>query len=376
MSAPPFQPLPTANPSFATGRPQPPVVSPWSGTPVPAAQPAIPVGKLVLPTWPVMPPVTQQDSASHRVAAFRPLPAAEIPSPAPPQPFPLFQPVPSPAPVEPVAVFIPPADFHEPAAPTFTAVPAPEPAAPVFIPVPTPEPVAPAPAAVSAPVPAAPAEEPDFTDEDLREAFAPLFKSFTVQAAPIDLHLEPMLRATVRRALAEYSPTTGRPFTNPGVWDRFKWRMRALFTSRTYEDILFEKTNRFQVDEVFLLDATTLSLVSHASTNPGRHASAKRVESTVHRLALQMRGEGGTLRRYFKLPDDRNVIVREGSFITLVSVFRGMPNEMAINDLGYTLGSIEERFADRYSIPGSPLMKLLQPFLEDCLLIQAPAAAA
>ena len=53
-----------------------------------------------------------------------------------------------------------------------------------------------------------------------------------------------MLRATIRRALAEYSPAT-RPFHPPGSVDRFLWRLQALFTSRSYEDILFEKTHRF-----------------------------------------------------------------------------------------------------------------------------------
>ncbi|MBX3739636.1 MAG: hypothetical protein KF712_01490 [Akkermansiaceae bacterium] len=354
MSAHPLQPLPIAHPSSATGHSTRPVASPWGGSPVPVEQPSIPVGRLVLPTWPEMPQAAQQSVVAPQPPSLRPLPAAGPPVAAPPfQPLPPFQAVPP--------VVEPP--------PAFTA--------PAFTPAPPPEPVILA-AAPVAPTPAAPEppEKPDFTDDDLREAFAPIFKGITVQASPIDLHLEPMLRATIRRALAEYSPTTGRPFTNPGVWDRFKWRMRALFTSRTYEDILFEKTNRFQVDEVFLLDTHTLSLVSYASTNPGRHASAKRVEGTVHRLALQLRETDGTLRRYFKLPDDRNVIVREGSFISLVAVFRGMPNEMAINDLGYTLGSIEERFEERYRIPGSPLLKLLQPFLEDCLLIQAPATAA
>ena len=374
MSAHPLQPLPTANPSFATGPPTGPAASPWGGSPVPVAQPAIPMGKLVLPAWPDIPQAPRQAAAAPQAAALQslPTPAAQVAAAPAFQPLPPFQPVPSAAELSPA--FVPAQEFHEPTTPTFTA--------PAFPDPPTPGPVVTAPPVAAGPVqPAAPAareipEESDFTDDDLREAFAPIFKGITVQASPIDLHLEPMLRATIRRALAEYSPTTGRPFTNPGVWDRFKWRMRALFTSRSYEDILFEKTNRFQVDEVFLLDTHNLSLVSYASTNPGRHASAKRVEGTVHRLALQLRGTDGTLRRYFKLPDDRNVIVREGSFISLVAVFRGMPNEMAINDLGYTLGSIEERFADRYSIPGSPLMKLLQPFLEDCLLIQAPATAA
>lgn len=351
MSAPLIQPLPTATPSLAPGSsPLPtaspwggtPVTSPWGGSPVPSEPYPTPVGRLSLPSWPEMPLTSQQGDTAPAAAAFRSLPSYEV---SPPASFPAGPP----APFEPAPA--PPAECHAASVPE-----------------------------TAPPTPASPAPQdlPDFTDQDLLDAFAPIFRGITIQAAPapIDLHLEPMLRATVRRALAEYSPTTGRPFTNPGVWDRFKWRMRALFTSRSYEDILFEKTNRFQVDEVFLLDTSTLALVSYASTNPGRHASAKRVENTVHRLALQLREANGPLRRYLKLPDDRNVIVREGSFVSLVAVFRGMPNEMAINDLGYTLSTIEDRFEDRYRIPGSPLLKLLQPFLEDCLLIQAPATAA
>ncbi|MCU0752628.1 MAG: hypothetical protein MUC40_06310, partial [Akkermansiaceae bacterium] len=106
---------------------------------------------------------------------------------------------------------------------------------------------------------------PDFTDDELSEAFGPIVekavrKAVYSQENGIDTYLEPMLRATIRRALAEYSPAS-RPFEPPGVLDRLVWHVRALFTSRTYEDILFEKTRRFQVEEVFLLDSSTLALV-------------------------------------------------------------------------------------------------------------------
>ncbi len=317
MSAHPLNPLPSITPGLPTSSNSLRAAPLWAASPFPTAGETIPIGKLVLPHWPETHP----------------------PAPAP--------------------VASPPGTLH------------PLPSAPVFQ-------TAPPVTDRQAETPAATAPEPDFTDDDLRQAFAPLFKDLVIQAAPspLDAQLEPMLRATIRRALAEYSPGTGRPFQPPGTWDRFKWRMQALFTSRTYEDILFEKTNRFQVEEVFLVDAATLALVSYASSNPGRHGSAKRVAGTIQRLALQMRDADGNLRRFFKLPDERNVIIREGRFITLLAIFRGMPNEMAINDLGYTLETIEERFRERFDIPGSPLLKVLQPFLEDCLLIQAPASAA
>lgn len=217
---------------------------------------------------------------------------------------------------------------------------------------------------------------PDFTDQDLCEAFAPIFRqAFDYKAlSAADPQLEPLLRATVRRALAENS--ANRPFRSPGMIDRFLWRMQALFTSRTYEDILFEKTRRFQVEEVFLLDSASLALISYASSDPARHSSPRRIEATVLRLASQFRDPNGNLRPSFILPDSRNVVSHQGQFITLLAVVRGIPSEMALNDLVFSIERIEERFRERFQTNGSALLQILQPFLEDCLLIQAPASAA
>jgi len=222
--------------------------------------------------------------------------------------------------------------------------------------------------------------EPDFTDDDLREAFGPIVEDAVRKAVyakenGIDTYLEPMLRATIRRALAEYSPAS-RPFHAPGAFDRFMWHLQALFTSRTYEDILFEKTHRFQVEEVFLVDAASLALVSFASCDPARHASVKRISSTVQRIALQLRDEAGKIRTAFDLPDQRNAISYEGKFVTLVAVVRGQPNDLVIADLEFSLRRIEDRFREQFQKEGSSLLHPLQPFLEDCLLIQAPASAA
>lgn len=220
----------------------------------------------------------------------------------------------------------------------------------------------------------------DFTDDDLREAFGPIVEEAVRNAVyakenGIDTYLEPMLRATIRRALAEYAPAS-RPFQAPGSFDRFIWHVQALFTSRTYEDIFFEKTRRFQVEEVFLLDGSSLALVSFASCDPARHASVRRVFNTVQRIALQLRDEDGTLRPAFDLPEKRTVISRQGRHVVLVALIRGEPGELVLADLEFALRRIEDHFRDQFQEEGSPLLYSIQPFLEDCLLIQSPASAA
>ena len=250
---------------------------------------------------------------------------------------------------------------------------------------PEPEPAAPQPVAIVKPA-VPPAENPfkavpDFNDQDLAEALAPMMEAavrkavYTSEKGKIDAFLEPMLRATVRRALAEYSPAS-RPFQAPGFIDRTVWRLQALFSSRTFEDVLFEKTHRFQVEEVYLLDVETLALVSFASTDPARHSTAKRVDASAKRIALQIRDESGTTLRSLERADGRNVISEQGKYMLLVAIVRGRPNELILADLEFSLRRIEDHFRDRFEQTGSALMDALQPFLEDCLLIQAPASAA
>jgi hypothetical protein len=295
-----------------------------------------------------------------------------------------------------------PSPFSREKAPAFPATPCllawpsgPAPAAPAF-PTSWPPPltVLPSPASpesesesepVQAPPPRPPAATaepapPDFTDDDLREAFGPIVEDAVRKAVyakenGIDTYLEPMLRATIRRALAEYAPSA-RPFRAPHAYDRFVWHLQALFTSRTYEDIIFEKTHRFQVEEVFLVDAASLALVSFASCDPARHASAKRVTNTVQRIALQLRDEAGKPRDSIELPDQRHAISRAGRFVILVAVVRGQPSELILTDLEFALRRVEDRFREQFQQKGSPLLLALQPFLEDCLLIQSPASAA
>jgi hypothetical protein len=314
-------------------------------SPLPYASPGLPARVVRPQVWSSIPAGRSQ----NRAQAANPLPAWPSNQSPPPQSYPASWPAP------------------------LTALPT----APKTPPQPTPVEI-PWPTSASSP---APAHEPlDFTDNDLREALGPIIehsvrRAVYAQENGIDTYLEPMLRATIRRALAEYSPTS-RPFHAPAAYDRFIWHLQALFTSRTYEDILFEKTNRFQVEEVYLLDTSSLALVSFASCDPARHASAKRVTPMVHRIATELRDAKGHVRSAFELPDQRNAIACAGALVNLVAVVRGRPSELILADLEFALRRIEDRFREQFKKEGSPLMLALQPFLEDCLLIQAPASAA
>jgi hypothetical protein len=183
-----------------------------------------------------------------------------------------------------------------------------------------------------------------------------------------------MLRAAIRRALAESHFATRRPFRAPGLWDRFRWRILALLTSRTYGEILFERTHRFRVEEVFLLDPRTLAMVSYASSDPARHAQPARVHATAKRLARHVKDPRGGIVASFPLPDQCAALAIPGRHALLVAITRGPTNDLLLADLAYCLARVEARFADRLDNSTEPLLTDLQPFLEDCLLIQSPPA--
>lgn len=182
--------------------------------------------------------------------------------------------------------------------------------------------------------------------------------------------LEPLLRITVRRALAEPAGTS-RSVRPPGALIRLCWHLEALFTSRYYEDLLFERTHRFQVEEVFLLDTKSLGLVSHASHDPVGYAAPRRIERTVRRIVRQLRGATAEEPlAALKLPACRIALAFKGALVVLVVVTRGTPDVLQLADLEFALRRVEERLQAAPALaPGE-----LRPFLEDCLWIQAPAA--
>jgi hypothetical protein len=214
-------------------------------------------------------------------------------------------------------------------------------------------------------------EQADFTDADLTAALLPLVAGAV--AAPSfqdDPAFEAILRATFRRALAEHQ---SGPFQDPDFAHRMLWRFQALFSSRSYDEVLADKIRRFHVEEVYLLDRDKLSLVSYASSDPVRHANPRKVGSFARQLALRVKDETGALQIGFELGEGRRTFVRPGHFCYLVAVVRGEINDLVKSDLDFALRRIESRYRSPF-VQGHPLLKELQPVLEECLLINSPAA--
>jgi len=227
------------------------------------------------------------------------------------------------------------------------------------------------------PLPASqdPFHEP--TDQDLADAFRPLLQSSLEQAlfgrdTSIHGYLEPMLRNTVRRAIAEQMESA-RQFREAGAFDRLAWRLRALVTSRSYDDIVFDRTRRYHVEEAYLLRRKSKTLVSYASHDPARHASPRRIRSTLRLLVSKLDAPDGSLETSFDLPEGRLGLVREGRFCLLVAILRGRSNALVRADLDYLLHQAEERFGERLERDSEAFIHVLQPVLEGCLLIQSPA---
>ena len=214
------------------------------------------------------------------------------------------------------------------------------------------------------------------TDEDLKEAFFPMLETTLSKAlyAPetgLHTYLEPMLRSTVRRAIAEQLESS-RQFGEIGALDRLAWRLSALFTSRTYDEIVFDRTRRYQVEEVFLLRKKSRTLISYASHDPARHASPRRIQSTVRMLVAKLKGVDDGEQLSFDLPERRVALVRNGNHSLLVAVLRGASNALVRADLDYIQRQAEERFGSRLEEECEAFIHVLQPILEGCLLIQAP----
>ncbi|MCF7731669.1 MAG: hypothetical protein K9N23_08270 [Akkermansiaceae bacterium] len=346
MTSPTLSPFPRTMPGSTLASAGPPPF--WCRAPLPKADP---VQSLRPPTPPGLPPWPALVDSGHREAHRFPAIFGNLPMPSPESPPAAAIPSPFSA--------VPPVPLDTPAHGT--------PHQPLLGRIPL----------MGSTIP--PVRQPDFTDADLAEALSPVIRQ-AIQTTVIKLdadfssQLEPLLRSTIRRALAEYNPTS-RPFRPPGLLDRFFWRLLALFTSRTYEEIIFEKTNRFQVEEVFLLDRHSLAMISYASNDPARHSAPRRIEATAQRLARQARGPENQRVPAFALPERRIALTCEGEYGILVAITRGTPNELLLSDLDFSLRRIESRFRARFKEAHQPLLQELQPYLEDCLLIQAPAAA-
>ncbi|MGB2402511.1 MAG: hypothetical protein ACPIA7_03770 [Akkermansiaceae bacterium] len=217
-----------------------------------------------------------------------------------------------------------------------------------------------------------------YTDKDLQDALRPLLSQSKDHIVNLPANtksiLEPMLRSTVRRAIAEQMAEAS-PFRDIPGWDKLAWKIRALMSSRTYDEILFSQTRRYQVEEVFLLRPQSRSLISYASNNPARHAKSSKVESTVKKIATKTATIANHEDSTLEWSNDRQLVIRSGKYSILAAIVRGSPNDVLEADLDYLLSQVEDRLGKSLEANHQAHLQILQPMLECCLLIQSLATS-
>ncbi len=227
--------------------------------------------------------------------------------------------------------------------------------------------------------PALPADElPDYTDEDLTAALAPVMEQSLQQTlhqsgSCMDTHWEPWLRSTIRRALAEQRSLQDT-VDEPGLFERFCWRIAAFFQGGSYEQMLWENSKRFRVEEVYLLERGSRELLSHAGIGEPGFSQNRRILENARRLAESLHDDEGTIRLQFRQPRGRKAEVRVGRHAVLIAVVLGEFPEALRVDLDYCLRRVEERFSARFADRDESLARVVQTYLEECLLIAMPGA--
>lgn len=221
-------------------------------------------------------------------------------------------------------------------------------------------------------------QQTKYTDKDLQDALRPLLSQSNDHIINLPTNtisiLEPMLRSTVRRAIAEQMAEAS-PFRDVPGWNKLAWKIRALMSSRTYDDILFSQTRRYQVEEVFLLRPQSRSLISYASNNPARHAKSSKVESTVKQIATKTAAIANHEESTLEWSNDRQLVIRPGKYSMLAAIVHGSPNHVLEADLDYLLSQVEDRLGKSLEANHQAHLQILQPMLECCLLIQSLATS-
>lgn len=257
------------------------------------------------------------------------------------------------------------------------------PALPLFgnAPVPTPRAMPPLPTAATplpqpSPSPSRAESHADYTDEDLAAALMPvveisLHQTLLQPGSLIDMHWEPWLRTTIRRAFAEQH-SLHEPIEEPGFFNHMMCHIKANWSGRSIDEVLSEKFRHFRVEQVYLLARDGGEMLAHAAIG-SRHAKPHQFAATARHLAQNIHDSDGTVRLQFRLPRGRNAELRAGRHSYLIAVVAGEFPEILRPDLDFILRRIEERFAARLAARDSLLSSHLMPYLQDALLLAHPS---
>jgi len=217
----------------------------------------------------------------------------------------------------------------------------------------------------------------DYNDEDLAAALCPVVEQsvqqvFQQPGAMMESYWEPWLRTLIRRTFAEQR-SLHEPIEEPGWLTQLSWSVGAFFRGRSYREVMWEKTGRFRIEEVYLLRANDGKLLAHAAVEALRSRGMRQVMEKAQMLAVARFDAEGALRSQFRLPQGLRAELRAGRYCDLIAVVSGVFPEPMLVDLDFLLRRIESRFGKDLLEQEAADLKGLRTLLVDCLLINAPS---
>jgi OOP family OmpA-OmpF porin len=223
-------------------------------------------------------------------------------------------------------------------------------------------------------------------DEPLGDTLTPIieeaiFNSVHNNPQALANALFPIMGPAIRKSISEtfrsliesLNQTLEKKFSP----DRIKWRMEAMFSSKSYAEIVLLKGISFKVKHVFLIHKETGLLIQNYHTDSEDFDTADMVSSMLTAVqdfvkdsfAGQLQ-EGDTLDT-IKL-NDLNVWIENGPFASLAVVFDGTSPESNRQVYKVMLEKIHQKYSHLLkSFDGdSDQFEMLIPYLKSCAIQQ------
>ena len=195
--------------------------------------------------------------------------------------------------------------------------------------------------------------------------------------------LFPIMGPAIRKSIADtfrsLIESLNRTLEKQFSPERIKWRLQAMFSSKSYAEIVLLKGLSFEVKHVFLIHGETGLLISDFSTGEENLDSADMISSMLKAVQDFVKDSFGGVAD----PDSHldtiklhelNVWIEEGPFATLAVVFEGNAPESKRVVFKETLEKIHKKFGTLLKDfnGDTSAFSMVTPYLKACAIEQKP----
>ncbi len=157
-----------------------------------------------------------------------------------------------------------------------------------------------------------------------------------------------LIRKTVTNSIKQFVTDINRTLELGFSAKAIKWRWQALRSDCTFAEILFQKTIRYQVTELFLIRQTNGLLIEHAG-----HSETAKDNSAVSAMLTAIQGfiedsfneHDSALQRV--TIKNKDYIVTSGPTAYLAAVIKGAPTQRLETKLQQAIENIHAEFSDQ-----------------------------